>query len=59
MIETVDVEAQVDNAVNGIYINIQKHKMTRYEPTFQGKQYKDYYGGMLLNCMSVCGSGLR
>ena len=49
MIETVDEGEEVETVENRIYPNIQRHKTTRYEPTFQGKQYKDYYGGMLIN----------
>ena len=49
VVETVDDEKEVDTAVNRRYPNKQRHKTTRYEPTFQGKRYEDYAGAILIN----------
>ena len=40
----------MDTAFDIIYPNIRRQKTNIYDPTFQGKQCKDYSGSVLINC---------
>ena len=43
-------EEEVDTAIDRRYPKRQIQKTKTYEPTFQGKRYKDDDGAIILNC---------
>ena len=55
MVETMNEEEEVETAGKRRHPNRKRHKTTRYEPIFQGKQYKYYSGVVILNCGEILG----
>ena len=49
VVETLDEEEELNTAVNRIYPKIKIQKTTIFEPTLQGKKYKDDDESILIN----------